>query len=186
MAHPQPKPASYQDIIDLPENVVGEIIDGELYVQPRPAPRHAQASSMLGGKLMDPYHGGIGGPGGWWILDEPELHFGFQVLVPDLAGWRRERMPKLPDAAWFELAPDWACEVLSPSTVRKDRVKKMRIYAQQGVTYLWLMDPIARTLEAYRNADGQWLLLQTLENDDRVSVAPFDAITFDLAALWAD
>jgi Uma2 family endonuclease len=186
MAYPQPKPAHYQDIVDLPEHLVGEIIDGQLYAQPRPAPRHAQASSILGGELIGPYHGGRGGPGGWWILDEPELHLGPEVLVPDLAGWRRERLPRLPETAWFELAPDWVCEVLSPATVRRDRAKKMPVYAANGIGYLWLADPDARTLEAYRNADGHWLLLQTFENGDAVSVAPFDAIAFDLAALWAD
>ena len=134
MPYPQRKPATYQDIIDLPENLVGEIIDGELYVQPRPAPRHARPSSLLGGKLTGPFDEGTGGPGGWWILDEPELHLDRHIEVPDLAGWRRERMPKLPDTAWFELVPDWVCEVPSPGTARKDRAKKMPLYAAQGVS----------------------------------------------------
>jgi Uma2 family endonuclease len=144
MAHPEPRPATYQDIIDLPEHLVGEIIAGELHTQPRPAPRHARASSVVGGKLTGPFDAGDGGPGGWWILDEPELHLGPHILVPDLAGWRRERMSRLPGMAWFELAPDWACEVLLPGTARKDRVKKMPIYGGSGVGHLWLLDPDQR------------------------------------------
>lgn len=186
MAVPQYKLACYQDIIDLPENLVGEIIDGELYTQPRPAPRHARSSSSLGSELFGPYDRGKGGPGGWWILDEPEWHFGRQVLVPDLAGWRRERMPKLPDTAWFELAPDWLCEVLSPSTARKDRAKKMPIYAQEGVGHIWLIDPNARTLEVFANSDGRWVLLGVFSENDVVCAAPFEAITLELGGLWAD
>lgn len=186
MAHPQPRSATYQDIVDLPEHLVGEIIAGELYTQPRPAPRHARASSVVGGKLTGPFDEGDGGPGGWWILDEPELHLGPHILVPDLAGWRRERMPRLPDTAWFELAPDWACEVLSPGTARKDRVKKMPIYAGTGVGHLWLLDPDQRTLEVYENAVGHWLLLGIFENEDEVAAVPFDAIAFNLGGLWTD
>jgi Uma2 family endonuclease len=186
MALPQLKPASYQDLFSLPDNLVGEIIDGELYTQPRPAPRHARASSSLGDELLSPFDKGRGGPGGWWILDEPELHLGPHILVPDLAGWRRERMPSLPATAWFELAPDWACEILSPGTARKDRAKKMPCYAAEGVSHLWLVDPDARTLEVYQNTEGRWLLLVVFQNDDAISAAPFEAITFNLAALWAD
>ena len=186
MALPLRKPATYQDIIDLPENLVGEIIDGEIYAQPRPAPRHARASSLLGGKLTGPYDEGLGGPGGWWILDEPELHLGPHVLVPDLAGWRRERMPKLPDSAWFELSPDWVCEVLSPGTAAKDRAKKMPRYAEEGVGHAWLIDPNARMLEVYRNVEGRWLLLQVFEEADEITAPPFDALAFNLSNLWAD
>ena len=186
MALPQLKSATYQDIIDLPENQVGEIIAGELFAQPRPAPRHARASSLLGGKLTGPYDEGYGGPGGWWILDEPELHLGPHILVPDLAGWRRERLPTLPDMAWFELAPDWVCEVLSPGTAGKDRAKKMPRYALEGVPHIWLVDPDARTLEVYENTNGRWLLLGVYENDDAISVVPFEAISFKLGVLWTD
>ena len=186
MALPLRKPVSYQDIIDLPEHVVGEIIDGELYVQPRPAPRHAQTASSLGDELVSPFSKGRGGPGGWWILDEPELHLGPHVLVPDLAGWRRERMPKLPDTAWFELAPDWVCEVLSPGTAAKDRAKKMPHYAAEGVGYCWLIDPNAKTLEAFQNVEGRWLQLGVYQDADEISALPFDAISFSLGVLWAD
>ena len=142
---------------------------------------------MVGGKLMGPFDAGEGGPGGWWNLDEPELHLGPHILVPDLAGWRRERMPSLPDTAWFELAPDWACEVLSPGTARKDRVKKMPIYAAgSGVRHLWLLDPDQRILEVYQNAGGRWLLLGVFEDEDDVAAVPFDAIAINLGGLWAD
>jgi Uma2 family endonuclease len=186
MNEPARRIATYQDIVDLPENLVGEILYGELHTHPRPAPRHARAYSSLGGRLGGTYDWGQEGPGGWWILDEPELHLGRDVIVPDIAGWRRERMPALPDAAWFDLAPDWVCEILSPSTARTDRALKMPLYARERVPYLWLVDPDARTLEVYQLQDaGQWLLLATLKDDDPVRQPPFDAISFPLASLWA-
>lgn len=186
MAVPRRRPATYQDILDLPEHLVGEIIDGELYTQPRPAPRHARASSSLGGKLTGPFDEGTDGPGGWWILDEPELHLGPHIQVPDIAGWRRERMPRLPDTAWFDLAPDWVCEVLSAGTAAKDRGKKMPVYAAHGVGHIWLLDPDLRTLEVYENSGGRWLLLRVYEGGEEVSAPPFDAIAFNLGVLWAD
>ena len=185
MANPAEKKATYEDLLRLPENQVGEIIGGRLHASPRPAPRHARASSSLGDELVSPYDKGRGGPGGWWILDEPELHLDEDVLVPDLAGWRRERLPTLPESAWFELAPDWVCEVLSPSTERLDRAEKMPIYAAHGVRWAWLIDPAIHTLEAYELRDGHWMLLTVLDEDKPVSVAPFDAIEFPLSALWA-
>jgi Uma2 family endonuclease len=179
------QPASYQDLLKLPENLVGEILNGELHSHPRPAPKHAQAYSALGYSLGGPFSGGMGGPGGWWILDEPELHLENDILVPDIAGWRRDRMPELPDTAWFELVPDWICEILSPSTSRIDRTIKMPLYAQQGVQHLWLVDPDLRTLEIYAlNGDKHWTLLTTLKDNDAVSQPPFDAIEFGLGVLW--
>lgn len=186
MDDPAERLATYEDILVLPENIVGEILYGQLHTHPRPAPKHAQAYSALGGSLWNHFGGGAGGPGGWWILDEPELHLGSDVIVPDIAGWKRERMPALPEIAWFELAPDWACEILSPATARSDRALKRPIYAREGVAHLWLVDPDARTLEVYRlQEDGRWLLLATLKDDDPVSQPPFDAITFPLGSLWA-
>lgn len=180
------RPASYQDILALPEHLVGELLGGELHTHPRPAPRHARAYSALGYRIGGPFDGGIDGPGGWWILDEPEVHLGRDVVVPDLAGWRRERLPTLPETAWFELAPDWVCEILSPATARTDRAIKMPIYARAGVQHLWLVDPDARTLEVYaRQDDDHWLLLTTLKDDDPVCQPPFDAVTFALDSLWA-
>ncbi|MEA3411115.1 MAG: Uma2 family endonuclease [Pseudomonadota bacterium] len=185
MSEPAERKPGYKDILSLPENQVGEILNGDLYTHPRPAPRHARATTALTGKLWEPFDGGSGGPGGWWIIDEPEIHFGEDIVVPDIAGWRRERLPGLPDSAWFELAPDWVCEILSPSTARTDRVIKMPIYARENVSHLWLVDPDARTLEVYRLHDqGRWLLHETLSDDDTVQQPPFEAISFCLGNLW--
>ena len=176
---------AYQQLLELPENMVGEIICGQLHTQPRPAPKHAVSSSSLGGELYGPYFKGIGGPGGWWILDEPELHLGDEVLVPDLAGWKKERMPQMPETAYFEIPPDWVCEVLSQSTTRKDRILKMPIYAKFLVSYAWLIDPVVKTLEAFQLEDGFWKLIGVFAESDRVSVAPFDKIEIELIELWA-
>jgi len=176
--------ASYQDLLELPDHLVGEIIGGRLVAHPRPAPKHARASSILGVEVGGPFDKGSGGPGGWWILDEPEVHLEEHVLVPDLAGWRRERMPRLPQTAWFELTPDWICEILSPATARNDRVEKPPIYAAFCVSHAWLIDPELRTLEVFENREGRWSLLGGFEGQDRVSVAPFDAVGIDLGLLW--
>jgi Uma2 family endonuclease len=186
MGLPAERPARYEDLFDLPETVVGEILNGRLVTHPRPAPKHAVAYSGLGYELQGPFDKGRGGPGGWWILDEPEIHLGGDILVPDMAGWRRERMPKLPATAWFDLAPDWVCEILSPSTARVDRVEKLPLYARWGVTHCWLVDPELRTLEAYERQDGRWALLTTLKDNDPVALPPFDAVSFPLGGLWAD
>ncbi|MHB1644063.1 Uma2 family endonuclease [Acidithiobacillus sp. 'AMD consortium'] len=179
--------ARYEDLFGLPDNVVGEIIAGQLHTHPRPAPAHARASSVLGNKVGTPFDQGEGGgPGGWWVLDEPELHLSEDILVPDLAGWRRERMPALPKTAWFEMAPDWVCEVISPATARTDRVLKLPRYAAADVAHCWLIDPDARTLEAYANQDGRWLLLGTWGGTDQAAIDPFAAITLDLSGLWVD
>ena len=184
---PAPK-ATYQDVLDAPPHKVAQVINGTFDLQPRPAMPHAKASSGIGGELINPFERGRGGPGGWWILDEPELHFGTSpdkdILVPDLAGWRRETMPVPPDTAFFTIAPDWVCEVLSPSTRKNDIGPKRAIYAREGVSHLWFVDPDARTLEAFELRDGQWSLIATLTDDDKVSVPPFDAISFDLSDLW--
>ena len=179
-------PTLYEQLMDLPENITGEIIDGELYIQPRPTGPHDEAGSVIGMRLGPPFRFGEGGPGGWWILDEPEIHFvrDTVVVVPDLAGWRRERMPSIPKDHRFEVVPDWVCEILSPSTSKKDRAKKMPLYARYGVAYAWLVDPLAQTLEAFSLHEDHWLLLATLEDDDPVCVPPFAAITFCLADLW--
>jgi Uma2 family endonuclease len=186
MSETAPRLATYEDLLEVPPNLVAEILNGRLVTHPRPSPRHLRASSRLGSELDGPFDRGRGGPGGWWILDEPELHLGTQVLVPDIAGWRRERLPRLPETAWFELAPDWICEVLSPGTARFDRVEKLPAYAEAGVAHAWLIDPGLRTLEAFVLHEGRWLLLGTRAEDDPVSLPPFDAVTFELGSLWAD
>ncbi len=179
---------TYADIEALPDNVVGEIIAGELIVNPRPAPRHTHAASVLGGVIVGPFGRGAGGPGGWWIEDEPELRLGvdpdYEPLVPDLAGWRRERMPSLPTTAWFDATPDWVCEVLSPSTAALDRAEKMPFYARARVAHAWLVDPILATLEIYRLDGEGWRMVKTHRGDIKVRAEPFDALEIDLAWLW--
>lgn len=187
MSDPVPKRrATYQDILDAPEHKVAEIIGGELRLFPRPGIPATEAASVIGEELGPPFKRGRGGPGGWFILDEPELHLGEDVIVPDLAGWRRERLPVLPNEPYFTLPPDWICEVLSRSTERTDRAEKMPLYASVGVGHVWLVHPRHRTLEAYRLHDGKWVSLAVYKDDDRARIEPFDAIEFDLALLWAD
>ncbi|HEY5569545.1 MAG TPA: Uma2 family endonuclease [Gammaproteobacteria bacterium] len=176
--------ATYEDLRAVPEHLVAEIFDGELYATPRPAPPHAHAASVLGGELSGPFHRGRGGPGGWWILDEPELHLGTDVLVPDLAGWRRERLPALPTTPYFALAPDWVCEILSPSTETIDRAKKLAIYAREGIRHAWLVNPASQTLEVLRLESQRWAVLAIHEGTATVRAEPFDAIELELAALW--
>jgi Uma2 family endonuclease len=187
MGRPAKRNASYDDVLAAPETVVAELIDGELYLTPRPAKPHALAASVLGEELGPPFRRGKGGPGGWILLDEPEIHFGADVLVPDLAGWRRERMPAVvADEAHFTVAPDWVCEVLSPSTEQRDRAQKLAIYARGGVRHAWLVDPLQRTLEVLRLQGDKWLLLHVEREDAAVRAEPFDAIALELGALWAD
>ena len=183
---PFDRPATYDDLVKLPDHLVAEIVDGELHASPKPAPAHVIAGSSLGVVLGGPYFHGRGGPGGWWILDEPELHLGPDVLVPDLAGWKRERMPQRPDTAYFPLAPDWVCEVLSPSTTRLDRTRKLGIYARERVAHAWLIDPLAQTLEVFRLESGRWSLLAVHAGDDVVRAEPFGEIDLELALLWSD
>ncbi len=169
-----------------PPHKVAEVIAGTLHMKPRPASTHARASTGLGAKITTPYDHGDGGPGGWWIVFEPELHLGEDILVPDLAGWRRERMPDYPNVAYFALVPDWVCEVLSPSTRALDQGKKRAIDAREGVAHLWFVDPDARTLEAFELREGQLVLLETLTGNDSVSLPPFGVTSFNLGALWSD
>lgn len=169
--------------------MVGEILDGELFASPRPASPHARAASAIGSDLFSHFDGpanGPGAPGGWWVLDEPELHLGEDVLVPDLAAWRHERMVSIPDVPFFDLAPDWVCEVLSPSTAHIDRVRKMRIYAREGVAHLWIVDPILRTLEVYRLERGAWVVVGNFAGEQRVRAAPFEAAELALRRWWLD
>jgi len=183
---PFDRPATYDDLVKLPDNLVAEIVDGELHASPRPAMPHARAGSSLGGLLVGPYDHGRGGPGGWWVVDEPELHLGGDILVPDLAGWRRARMPRYPKSAACSVAPDWVCEVLSPSTAKLDRVQKLAIYAREGVAHAWLIDPLVRTLEVLRLEGGGWTILATHAGDERARAEPFTDIEMDLSSLWAD
>jgi Uma2 family endonuclease len=185
MADAAAKQATYADIEALPEGVVGEIVDGCLYAHPRPALPHALAASVLGSELGGPYHRGRGGPGGWWVLIEPELHLRRDVLVPDLAAWRVARLEALPDAAHLTLAPDWVCEVLSPSTAAVDRAVKMPAYARAGVEAAWLVDPVLRTLEVYIRDGHTWRVEHVYRDAGPVRPSPFDAVDLPLEALWS-
>ena len=187
MAPPKAQPAaSYADIEALPANVVGQIAFGVLHTHPRPTPRHGRAAGALGAELTNAFDFGRGGPGGWILLPEPELHLGPHVIVPDVAGWRRERLPRLPDTAFIETVPDWVCEVLSPSTQRFDRTDKLAVYATFGVGHCWYVDPNARTLEVLARQDDKWLIAATYKDSDAVTAPPFEAHTFALDLLWAD
>lgn len=179
-------PRLYAELCALPPNQVGEILGERLHVSPRPRTAHARSSGSLGGALTGPFDWGRGGPGGWIILTEPELHLAADVLVPDLAGWRRERLPRLPNAAALTLAPDWVCEILSASTERIDRTVKRDVYAREGVGHLWLIEPSAQTLEAFRLEAARWTLIGTFAGDTVARIEPFDAIELELALLWAD
>jgi Uma2 family endonuclease len=185
MLKPKIRPATYADIEALPGNMVGEIIFGVLHAHPRPAPRHAVAANQLGYEVSGLFgRRGVGGPGGWIFMVEPELHFGPHVVVPDIAGWRRERLTPFPETAYISTAPDWLAEVLSPSTQAIDRTDKLAVYAQYGVKHCWYVDPIARTLEVLESRDGKWLLMAACKNDDAVTAPPFEAHTFALDVLW--
>jgi Uma2 family endonuclease len=181
---PARRHATYEDVLNAPEHLVAEILDGDLYSSPRPAGPHAEASSVLGMDLGSAFHRGRGGPGGWIILYEPELHFGRDILVPDLAGWLRPRLPAVPASAYIELAPDWACEVISPSSARIDRELKLPIYARERVAHVWLVDPLARMVEVFRLDGESYRLVVTRGGSDRVRLEPFHALELELEALW--
>lgn len=176
--------ATYDDLVAVPENLVAEMFDGDLYATPWPGPLHAHAASVLGVEIGGPFHRGRNGPGGWWILDEPELHFGADVLVPDLAGWRRTRLETMPAEAYFTVPPDWVCEVPSPATETLDRAKKLRAYAREGIPHAWLLNPALRTLEVLSLRSGRWMLSATYEGEAKVRAEPFDAVEIELGALW--
>jgi len=178
------KPATYADIEALPDNVVGEILFGVLHSHPRPAPRHGLAAIELGYELVGPFRRGNGGPGGWIFAAEPELHLGPHVVVPDLAGWRIDRLPNFPATPYIEVAPDWLAEILSPSTQRADRTDKLQIYAEYSVGHCWYIDPIDKTLEVFARVGDKWQIAATFKDADQVTAPPFAAHTFNLDALW--
>jgi Uma2 family endonuclease len=180
--------ATYEDLLKVPDILIAEIVDGELFTFPRPASPHARAASSIGQDVspFDRQSGGPGGPGGWWVLFEPELHLGADILVPDLAGWRRERMPVLEDVAYFELAPDWVCEVVSPSTARVDRMRKMPVYARERVGHLWIVHPGLQTLEVYRLEGQRWMVASSHVGAEGAHAEPFEAIELDMSRWWLE
>lgn len=187
---PNLRPEVVEGYRNAPAHLVAEVIDGELSLLPRPRPRHSRATLRLGAKLA-PFDDPQGDdPGGWVILVEPELSLGAlpDLVVPDLAGWRRERLPEEvftdDEVARIDIAPDWACEVLSPSTAKTDRADKLEIYRREGVGHAWLVDPTLRLVEVFRRAAEGWLRVAVLEGDERVRAEPFEAIELELGALW--
>ena len=179
---PLKKGATYDDLREVPDNYIAEMFDGDLWAFPRPALPHTSAAGALFAEIYKSFH--RKNPNGWVILFEPELHFGRDVLVPDLAAWRRTRLPSVPADAYLTLAPDWICEVLSTSTEAIDRGKKLRIYAREGVAHAWLIDPVARSLEVLSLEAGRWRELDRYANEAKVRVAPFDTVELELGALW--
>ncbi|AKT39364.1 Uma2 family endonuclease [Chondromyces crocatus] len=178
-------PATLADLDGVPAEQRAEFIEDTLFLCPRPSGVHSLVASRLGGRVDGPFGLGDGGPGGFWILDAPEVHLGKNVVVPDLSGWRVERMSEPPADHRFTIAPDWVCEVLSASTATHDRIRKMRLYAAAGVGHVWLIDPVARTLEVFRRGtDEPWHVIGLHEEAERVRAEPFQAIEIDLALLW--
>jgi Uma2 family endonuclease len=178
------KKATYTDLEAVPENLVAEIIDGVVRTHPRPSLRHGLTATSLSDELTAPFQKGRGGPGGWVFSVEPELHLGEHVLVPHIAGWRRERLPVVPETPFTDVVPDWICEVLSGSTETRDRTVKMRIYGDAAIPHMWLIDPRLQILEAFENDNGCWKKIGAWNSDDQVRAPPFDAISFSLADLW--
>lgn len=178
--------ATYQDLERLPDHVTGELIDGELYASPQPGGRHTLSTSGIGADIYMAYQRGRGGPGGWWILDEPELHFSLNtlVLVPDIGGWRRERLQEVQVEHRFTVIPDWICEVLSPSTSRLDWAKKLPIYARYGVPHVWFVDPIAQTVQVMELTNEQYRFVGIYSGQDKFRAAPFEELEIDLAEVW--
>lgn len=178
--------ATYEDVLAAPEHMVAELMAGELHLQPRPAGPHAVAATVLIGELEPRFRRGKGGPGGWIILAEPKLHLGEDVLVPDIAGWRRSTMDHVANVPYFEIRPDWVCEVLSPSTEQIDRTRKLSSYAAAGIGHVWLVDPLKRSFEMQQLSCGQWMIIGTCKNEGLIRARPFDALALELSELWAD
>lgn len=187
MSLPAKRKAVYDDLYKLPENMTGEILEGELFAYPRPHSRHGRAATRLSVRVGAPYDfGDSGGPGGWVIIVEPEVMLGENLLVPDLAGWKRERLPKLPKTNWITIAPDWICEIMSPNTKGHDRIKKMPIYGRHEVKYVWLLDPLDKTLEVYQLVTGYWTAIGFYGENDQVRAEPFPEAEINLADFWME
>ena len=184
MTKPVPTPATYADLEKVPPHLVAEIIHGVLETHPRPVGRHGVAQNSIQGELYAPYQRGRGGPGGWLFIAEPELHLGPHVLVPDIAGWRRERLPDVPRTPGIKVPPDWVCEVLSPSTAKRDKGAKATIYAEFGIPYFWVVDPSNQLIDAYQLVAGKWMLLGSVGGANEVSLPPFEEARFALDVLF--
>jgi Uma2 family endonuclease len=181
--NPVKRHATYQDLVDAPEGLVAELIHGDLYLFPRPNPKHTRVNTNLPALLIPRLQFGQGGPGGWVFMAEPEIHRGGDVLVPDIAAWRVERYQE-PAEAYFSIAPDWICEIASPSTAKVDREEKLPTYRQWGVQYAWIVEPTLRTLDIYNGGAATWSLVRSFVGTETVRAAPFDDIELELALLW--
>ncbi len=179
------KAATYGDVLSSPPHVVAEIVDSVLYQSPRPALPHAAAAAVVGEELGPPFKRGKGGPGGWIILHEPEIHLLADIVVPDLGGWRRSTLPILPEDAYLVVRPDWVCEVASPSTRALDRGRKLEVYQREQVAHVWIIEPLDRFLEVLELDGETYRIVQRVSGDTPARLRPFDAIEFDVAALWA-
>jgi len=177
-------PGLYAELLALPAHQVGEIVGGALFTSPRPPGRHALAATALGAELGGPLQFGRNGPGGWWVLDGPELHLDQNVLVPDLAAWRRDRMPEVPDEPFFTLTPDWVCEVVSVSTAKLDLALKLPRYAAAGVRHAWIVNPDMRALQVFELQTGEPTLVAAFAGQDQVRAPPFEAVLLELGLLW--
>jgi len=178
-------PATRTDLDALPENVVGEIIEGVLYSAPRPRFRHASIESVMVADLVNPFQRGRGGPGGWWILAEPGIELPEATeIVPDMAGWRRSHLPDPLDNEPIRVVPDWVCEILSPTTRRHDQLVKRPFYARVGVPYLWIVDIEARSLSANELVEGRWLEIGLFGPGDAIRAKPFDGVELSMADWW--
>lgn len=179
------KRATYEDLLAVPEHLVAEIIDGVLHTSPRPSRAHAATSTRMLGRLVPPWLLGDNGPGGWDLFNEPELHLAEDVVVPDIAGWRKGRLSP-EETTRFYTVPDWVCEILSPSTEQRDRIQKLHLYGQRGVPWAWLVHPVHRYIEVFQHTDAGWVIRQAVENEGNVALEPFDAVPFELSDLWDD
>ncbi len=190
---PKHPPKTYADYLAVPEGTKAELIDGEIYMSPQPKGRHVRVTSLLGAHLGVRFGSRAtatpDGPGGWWILDEPEVHLlpDRRVFVPDLAGWRRERMPAPPrDDHKFSLVPDWVCEVLSPSTASRDTILKMPRYREAGVQWAWLVDPAAERVDVFVTSPSEWVEAGSFEGRVMARIPPFDTVELELGLWWGD
>lgn len=179
--------ATYDDLLALPEDARGEVVHGAVHVHPSPLPRHAKVQGALRRYIGGPFDDddGAGGPGGWWILLEVDVQLSpHDIVRPDLAGWRRERLPQPWDQRPIDVVPDWICEVTSPSNARHDRVTKARLYLESGVAHLWLVDPDTRVLEALVREDQRWVEAGRFSDGDRARIPPFEDVELDVARLF--
>jgi len=186
---PSPRAPTLADLDGLPPGIIGEIIEGVLYTMTKPRARHQRTTTRIGAGVGDPFDVGSGGPGGWWIITEPGIELpDTPEISPDVAGWRRERMPDLPLDEPIRVVPDWVCEILSPTTRRHDMLRKQPYYAKVGVPFMWLVDIEARVLTAHRLDSSEWRIIGTysdeIEDEIEARIAPFDAVPFNVAGWW--